>query len=54
MFVRKISLFLTSRSEIDAIAAWFDSSWSACAPLVPASRTRAMIESVARLIGPLE
>ncbi len=50
----EISLFLTSLTEIAAIAAWFDSTWTSCAPLVPASRTRAMIESVARLIGPLE
>jgi len=50
----EISLFFTSRAEIEALAGWFESMWPACGPLAPAGRARMTIEALARLIGPLE
>jgi cardiolipin synthase len=50
----EIALFATSAAEIEALAAWFDSLWSDCGELPPAGRARVLVESVARLVGPLE
>ncbi|HEX4423248.1 MAG TPA: phospholipase D-like domain-containing protein, partial [Kofleriaceae bacterium] len=50
----EISLFFTSPTEIDGVRSWFDALWPACGDLAPAGRARALIESMARLIGPLE
>jgi cardiolipin synthase len=50
----EISLFFTSPTEIDGVRGWFDALWPACGDLAPAGRARALIESMARLIGPLE
>ncbi len=50
----EISLFFTSPDEIGALARWFESTWPACGPLASAGRVRRVIESLARLIGPLE
>jgi cardiolipin synthase len=50
----EISSFFTSPAEIATIAAWFDSTWPMCKPLVPAARFRRLVESVFRLVGPLE
>jgi cardiolipin synthase len=50
----EISVFCTSAAEIATIAAWFDTLWPDCKPLVPANRMRGMVESLARLVAPLE
>ncbi len=50
----EISLFLTSPAEVGNLAAWFESTWPACRDLAPAGRVRALVEALARLIGPLE
>lgn len=50
----EIAVFSASRAEHVALAQWFESLWPECAELAPAGRGRAMVESVARLIAPLE
>jgi cardiolipin synthase len=50
----EIALFLWSPGEVAALAGWFDSLWPTCGRLRPASRVRFVVESIARLIGPLE
>lgn len=50
----EIALFLSSPAEIATSAAWFESLWPSCGALRPATRPRLLVESVARLIGPLE
>ncbi|MGE5184221.1 MAG: phospholipase D-like domain-containing protein [Acidobacteriota bacterium] len=53
-FNYEIALFGSSRDEVDALAGWFHTLWSDCGDLAPAGKTRVVVESVARLIGPLE
>jgi len=50
----EIALFLSSAREIAISAAWFEALWPSCGALRPASKPRLLVESVARLIGPLE
>jgi cardiolipin synthase len=50
----EIALFATSRAEVVALETWFASLWSDCRELPPGGRARVLVESVARLIGPLE
>lgn len=50
----EIALFLWSPREVAALGTWFESLWTACGTLHPAGRGRYVVESVARLIGPLE
>jgi cardiolipin synthase len=50
----EIALFATSAAEIASLAAWFDSVFPACGELPPAGAVRNLVESVARLVGPLE
>ncbi len=50
----EIAVFSSSREEHAALARWFDTLWPDCRDLAPAGRGRAMVESVARLIAPLE
>jgi cardiolipin synthase len=50
----EIALLCTSVHEITELAAWFDTLWPACGELAPAGAARGLVESVARLIGPLE
>jgi cardiolipin synthase len=50
----EISLFLSSPAEIAEIAAWFDTLWNHCGELRPAGGTRRLVESVARLLAPLQ
>jgi cardiolipin synthase A/B len=50
----EIALFLSSPAEIAVSAAWFETLWPSCGALRPATRPRLLVESVARLIGPLE
>jgi cardiolipin synthase A/B len=50
----EIALFLSSPAEIATGAAWFEALWPSCGELRPATRPRLLVESVARLIGPLE
>jgi cardiolipin synthase A/B len=50
----EIALFLSSPAEIAISAAWFETLWPSCGALQPASTPRLLVESVARLIGPLE
>jgi cardiolipin synthase len=50
----EIALFATSPAEIASLAAWFDTLWSDCDQLAPAGALRNVVESVARLVGPLE
>jgi cardiolipin synthase len=50
----EISMFCTSREEVGAIAEWFKTLWPACGTLVPAGRWRGVVESIARLVAPLE
>ncbi len=50
----EISMFCTSRAEVAAIAAWFETLIPSCGALAPAGRARGVIESVARLVAPLE
>jgi cardiolipin synthase len=50
----EIALFATSAREISALDAWFGSLWPECGELPVGGRGRVLVESVARLIGPLE
>ena len=50
----EIALFMTSPHEIDVLDQWFSSLWVECKALPPAGRARVLVESIARLIGPLE
>ena len=50
----EIALFLWSAPEVAELAAWFEAQWPSCGALPPAGRGRFVVESVARLIGPLE
>jgi cardiolipin synthase len=49
----EIGLLLTGAGEIDALAGWFEATLQACGPMPGAGRSRALVESVARLIGPI-
>jgi cardiolipin synthase len=49
----EIALFFSTRPEIDALATWFESLLPDCGTLAPAGRSRALMEAVARLFGPL-
>jgi cardiolipin synthase len=53
-FNYEIAVFCTSAAEVGALAAWFDTLWPSCGDLAPAGKVRVLVESVARLIGPLE
>ena len=53
-FNYEIALFGSSKPEVDTLAAWFHGLWPECGELAPAGRVRVVVESVARLIGPLE
>ena len=50
----EIALFLSSRTEVLAMAAWFSSLLPDCRPLAQPSRARAMLEDLVRLVAPLE
>jgi cardiolipin synthase len=50
----EISVFCSSAAEIAAVAAWFDTLWASCGGLPTAGRARGIVESVARLVAPLE
>lgn len=50
----EIAVLCASAAETAAIAAWFATLWPECGELAPAGRTRVLIESIARLVGPLE
>ena len=50
----EIALFCSTATEIATLAAWFETLWSSCGELAPAGRARILVESVARLVGPLE
>jgi cardiolipin synthase len=50
----EIALFQSSPAQVTALAAWFEAQWPLCVGLEPAGAARALLESVARLIGPLE
>jgi cardiolipin synthase len=50
----EIAVFLSSPAEIATSAAWFETLWPSCGELRPATAPRLVVESVARLIGPLE
>jgi cardiolipin synthase len=50
----EISVFCTSAPEVGALAAWFETLFPDCTHLAPAGRARGVIESVARLVAPLE
>lgn len=49
----EISLFMSTRPEIATIERWFESVWPDCGVLRPARGARTLLESVARLVGPL-
>jgi cardiolipin synthase A/B len=49
----EISLFMSSQAEIATTERWFESLWPDCGLLPPARGGRIVLESVARLIGPL-
>jgi cardiolipin synthase len=49
----EIALFFSDRAQIQALATWFESLLPQCGPLAPARRGRVLVESVARLFGPL-
>jgi cardiolipin synthase len=50
----EIALFMTSSHEVAVLDTWFSSLWAECKALPAAGRVRTLVESVARLIGPLE
>jgi len=50
----EISLFMSSPAEISTVARWFESLWPDCGELQPASNGRNLLESVFRIVGPLE
>jgi cardiolipin synthase len=50
----ELAVFCTTASEITALATWFESVFPACGALAPAGRGKLLVESVARLVGPLE
>ena len=51
----EIALFFSSKGQIDALDAWFRARlFPACSDLRPAGKARAMIETLARLVAPLE
>jgi cardiolipin synthase len=50
----EISLFMSSPAEISTVSNWFESLWRDCGQLEPASNGRTLLESVFRIIGPLE
>ncbi|HUJ58617.1 MAG TPA: phospholipase D-like domain-containing protein [Kofleriaceae bacterium] len=50
----EIAVFCSSEPEIAALDAWFQSLWPQCGELSPAGRGRVLVESIARLVGPLE
>jgi cardiolipin synthase len=49
----EIALFFSERHEVDGLAAWFESILPQCGPLPAVRRSRVLVESVARLFGPL-
>jgi cardiolipin synthase len=53
-FNYEIALFCSSPGEIARLAAWFETLWPSCGELARAGRARVLVESVARLLGPLE
>jgi cardiolipin synthase len=50
----EVAVFCTTSSDVASLASWFESLLGSCGPLAPAGRTKALVEAVARLIGPLE
>jgi cardiolipin synthase len=50
----EVAFLFTSRPEIDGLAAWLETLFPRCRALLPATRTRALLESVGRLVAPLE
>ena len=50
----EISLFISSPPEVSTIARWFESLWHDCGQLQAASKGRILLESVFRIVGPLE
>lgn len=49
----EIALFFSTSPEITALAAWFESLLPECGEMAPAGQGRVLVESVARLLGPL-
>ncbi|HTR51975.1 MAG TPA: phospholipase D-like domain-containing protein [Kofleriaceae bacterium] len=51
----EIAVFCTTPAPVGEVAAWFESRlFPQCGALAPAGRGKALVEAVARLIGPLE
>ena len=50
----EIALFLSSPSEVTAMAAWFSSLLPDCVPLARSGRLRMFVEDLIRLVAPLE
>lgn len=50
----EIALFLHARSEVEAMAAWFEALLPDCVPLPAPGKARALVENVVRLLAPLE
>ena len=50
----EIALFLASKTEVEAMAAWFSSLLPECVPLAKPGRGRMFLEDVVRLVAPLE
>jgi cardiolipin synthase len=50
----EVAAFVSSPTELAALDAWFQNQLAHTIPLAPAGRLKLMLESVARLVGPLE
>jgi cardiolipin synthase len=50
----EVAVFCSSEPELAAIEAWFQGQLARCGALAPAGRAKLLVESVARLVGPLE
>ena len=50
----EVAVFVSESPELATLDAWFSEQLSHTVPLAPAGRFKLMLESVARLVGPLE
>ena len=53
-FNYEVAVFCTTASQVAAVESWFHALFPHCVELAGAGRAKVLVESIARLIGPLE
>ena len=53
-FNYEVAVFCTTAAQVVAVDAWFRAMFPSCVALTGAGRAKVLVESIARLIGPLE